>query len=178
MNRRSPRNPHMRGAVLIGLLMLVALTGLAFSQFSQSWADQRRRDKEDELLFVGRQFRQALQSYYDGSPGPGKHFPATLEELVSDPRFPRPVRHLRRMYADPIDPGSAWGLIRIGPQIIGVYSQAAGEPVKRADFDADFAAFNGAASYDQWKFSYTPRPAPNTPAPRSTPVPPTPRVPK
>jgi hypothetical protein len=40
--------------------------------------------------------------------------------------------------------------------IAGVYSQAGGEPLKRAGFAADYEAFESASRYADWKFSHHP----------------------
>lgn len=156
----APRRPRARrrsgGAVLLGVLVALTLAAMALASYSQSWAAARQRDKEAELLFVGHQYQLALESFYRASPGP-KHLPVKLEDLVRDPRFPQPVRHLRRLYADPIEPATPWGLVRRGAQIVGVYSQAAGEPIKRADFDAGIEHFAGANGYAQWQFVFVPR---------------------
>ena len=60
-----------------------------------------QREREQELLFVGSQFRNAFMSYYGATPA-GRALPAFLEDLVEDNRFPVPRRHLRRVYADPM----------------------------------------------------------------------------
>lgn len=172
-----PRKPQAalpqrsRGAILLGILVLMLLAGMGLATYTQSWAAARQRDKEEELLFIGRQFQQALESYYLSSPGPAKHLPVKLDELVKDSRFPQPVRHLRKLYTDPFEPDTPWGVIRRGPQIIGVYSQANGEPFRRADFDRGLESFTGATSYAQWQFVFVPRltPTPSLPTRRDNP---------
>lgn len=161
----SLHRPTQRGAVLLGALLVIMLAGLATLTYTQSWYAAKQRDLEDELLFIGQQYQAALESYYRSSPGPVKHLPVTLEELVRDARFPQPVRHLRRLYADPLEPQTPWAIVRRGPQIVGVYSQAGGEPIKRADFDLGLEAFTGARSYAAWQFLFVPRTV--TPATRS-----------
>jgi type II secretory pathway pseudopilin PulG len=143
--------------VLLGLLVLLALIGATIAQFGPAWADERRRQAEEELLFVGQQYRQALESYYNASPGRVKHLPTQLDELLRDRRFPQPVRHLRKAWADPLSPQTPWGLVRQGQQIVGVYSQAGGEPFRRSGFDPGLASFTGARSYGQWQFIFMPR---------------------
>lgn len=152
----SPRDQRQRGAVLIGALLVVMLAGLATLTYTQSWHAAKQRHLEDELLFVGQQYRDALESYYRSSPGI-RHLPVSLDDLVKDDRFPQPVRHLRRIYVDPLAPEVPWGVMRQGAQIIGVYSQASGEPVKRADFDVGQEGFVGARTYSAWQFLFVPR---------------------
>jgi type II secretory pathway pseudopilin PulG len=81
----------------MGLVVLLALAGLAMLRFGESAATARQRERETQLLWVGQQYMQALESYYRATPGPLKHLPVTMEELVRDTRFPNPVRHLQAL---------------------------------------------------------------------------------
>jgi type II secretory pathway pseudopilin PulG len=154
-----------RGAVLMGLVVMLALLGLASARVAESATTARQRELEAELLFVGQQYRQALESYYRASPGPVKHLPATLEDLLRDPRFPQPVRHLRRLYLDPMQQEVPWGIVRRGNQIVGLYSQSDRTPLRRSGFAAGLGSFEGASHYAEWRFLFIPRAAtgPTTP---------------
>lgn len=149
-----------RGVVLMGLMVLLALAGLALVQFGESAASARQREREAQLLWVGQQYRAALESYYRASPGPVKHLPVSLDELVRDSRFPNPVRHLRRIYPDPLQPDVPWGLVKRGSQIIGVYSRSDAEPLRRTGFAPGLESFEGASQYSAWRFLFIPRAAP------------------
>lgn len=159
--------PRARGVVLMGLVVMLALGGLATASFTESAVTARQRERETELLWVGQQYRQALESYYRSSPGPNKHMPVSLEELLRDSRFPQPVRHLRRLYPDPVQPDVPWGALRRGAQIIGVYSQSDGVPLRRTGFAPGLESFEGAGQYADWRFMFVPRAAtgPAAPAP-------------
>jgi len=154
VNSRRPR--PTRGFVLIGLLVLLALSGWSLATYTQGAAAARQRDAELDLLWVGQQYRYAIESYYRASPGPVKQLPVRFEDLLQDPRFPRPVRHLRRLYRDPLTADEPWGVVRLNGQIVGVYSQAAGEPFRRAGFEPELESFAGAASYADWRFIWVP----------------------
>ncbi len=67
-------------------------------------------------------------------------------------------------------------MLRKGSQIIGVYSQAGGEPFRRAQFDAGLESFEGARSYAQWQFIFVPRTSAGA-RPATDPVHPTPSSP-
>lgn len=180
MSNRLPVSNHgqcsaprkVRGFMLLGFLVLLALGGLSLSTHVQSASTARQRDIELNLLWVGQQYRQAVESYYLATPGPIKQLPVRLEDLVSDPRYPKAVRHIRKLYVDPLAPTQPWGVLRLNGQIIGVYSQAPGEPFRKVDFDPGMEAFNGALSYADWRFIWVPprQPAANPGAPaRKTP---------
>ncbi|MFT3954428.1 MAG: type II secretion system protein [Piscinibacter sp.] len=159
-----------RGVVLMGLVVLLALAGLSLLQFAESVVTSRQREREAQLLWVGLQYRNALESYYRSTPGPVKHLPVSLDELLRDSRFPNPVRHLRKLYPDPLQPELPWALVKRGNQIIGLYSQAEGVPLRRSGFAAGLESFEGAQQYSAWRFLFIPRAAPTgaAPAPATT----------
>lgn len=160
MTRRSGQ----RGVVLMGLVVLLALAGLTVLQVAESAASARQRERETQLLWVGQQYLQALESYHRATPGPVKHLPVSLDELLRDSRFPNPVRHLRRLYPDPLQPEVPWGLLRRGNQIIGVYSQSDAAPLRRTGFARGLESFEGATQYSAWRFLFVPRAATGSPS--------------
>lgn len=159
-----------RGVVLLGLIVLLALLGATAAHFAESAAVARQREREAQLLWVGQQYRQALESYYRTSPGTVRHLPVSLDELVRDTRFPQPVRHLRRLYVDPLQPGVPWGVVKRGSQILGVYSQSGDAPLKRSGFAPGLESFEGAGQYADWRFLFIPRAAPGPALPAPAPA--------
>jgi type II secretory pathway pseudopilin PulG len=152
--RRAERH---RGFALLSLLVLLALAGYSIANFTQSTATALMRDKELALLWVGQQYRDALESYYEATPGKVKTLPVKFEDLLLDPRFPQPVRHIRKLYKDPMAPDSEWGVLRVKGQIMGIYSNSTAEPFQKIDFDPGLETFNGAKSYSEWRFVWLPR---------------------
>ena len=153
-----------RGFTYIWILFTVALAGIVLAAAGQLWQTEARREKEVELMFAGEQFRQAIGSYYESSPGMPKRFPDSEQKLLFDDRFPIPKRHLRKFYFDPMTGRAEWGLIRKpGIGIVGVHSFSTRKPFKRANFHERYAAFSDAASYQDWAFVYTPGEAGSTP---------------
>lgn len=154
----SPLTPH--GFTYIGLLIVIALMGIALAGTGVIWHTETQREKERELLFVGDQFRRAIGLYYERTPG-AKQFPKALEDLLLDRRYPNTQRYLRRLYADPVSGNQEWGLVR-GPEggIVGVFSLSEAEPLKRAGFPIKYEDFEGKASYSEWQFMYQPAVAP------------------
>ena len=178
------RRSRSGGVVLLAMLLAVALGGIAMMAAADVWSIARRRAQEQELLFVGNQYRLAIQRYALGAPpGAGRALPATLEDLLEDTRYPIPVHHLRRLYPDPITGSTEWGALRKGDRIAGVYSLSEQEPLKQAGFAAADTLFAGKTSYRDWVFApaiarrlttLNP-PAAGTPASGVTPsIPPTP----
>jgi type II secretory pathway pseudopilin PulG len=148
------------GFTYIGLMIVVMIIGAGLAATGTFWSHTAQRDKERELLFVGHQFRDAIESYYRRSPG-ASVYPKTLDELVEDKRFPMPQHHLRRVYADPVTGKPDWVLVQTpdGAAIMGVRSRSEEAPIKTGNFDTVDAAFEGAAKYADWQFVYAP-PAP------------------
>lgn len=143
------------GFTYMVVLAVVFLLGLGLAEVGQLWRDAALRDKEKDLLFAGRQFRRAIESYAQQSPGT-PDLPRTLEDLLEDRRFPVVKRHLRRIYLDPMTGKPDWKLIRQGDRIIGVQSQSEGTPFKKVDFDTNEDDFADAQSYAQWRFQFRP----------------------
>lgn len=147
------RHRGQDGFTLLAVLFLVAVLGVGLAALGTAWETAARREKEAQLLFVGGQYRRAIQSYYQATPGGTKSYPPRLEDLLLDRRFPHTVRHLRRLYADPITGRTAWGLVKEGGGIKGVYSLSPRRPLKQARFAADNKAFEGKPRYGDWVFS-------------------------
>ncbi|NOT67564.1 MAG: type II secretion system protein [Methylophilaceae bacterium] len=143
---------NSRGFSYIGLLIMIAIAGVGLSAAGMSWQYQVRAEKERQLLFVGGQFRNAINSYFDNTPSGAKIYPLTLEDLLLDKRLPKIKRHLRRIYSDPISGKPDWGLAKQQGRIVGVYSLSKSKPLKQAGFDAAEDSFTGAASYRAWVF--------------------------
>jgi len=145
-----------RGFTYLGMLVIVALMGFGLAAFGELYSHAAQREKERELLFVGNQFRDAIASYYNKSPG-AKAYPKKLEDLVEDTRFPMPQRHLRRVYRDPMTGKSDWALVDApGGGFMGVHSLSEETPIKSGDFSAKDAAFEDEENYTKWMFTYSP----------------------
>jgi type II secretory pathway pseudopilin PulG len=148
---------RQKGFTLAGALILIAVLGAGMAAYGEIASHAAQREKEQQLLFVGNQFRQAIGAYYERTPGAVKRFPQTLEELLQDKRHAMPQRHLRRMYADPMTGTPQWGLIDApGGGVMGVYSLSEAQPIKSGGFAARDGAFEDAARYSDWRFSYSP----------------------
>jgi type II secretory pathway pseudopilin PulG len=152
------------GFTYVGLLIAVAILGLGLSVVGTVWHTQAQREREQELLSVGREFRAAIAAYYRSG---GHQFPQDINDLLEDKRGPEPRHYLRRLYADPITGNANWTLLRgdsLGISafagitgIIGIASSSQAEPLKKKGFPVEEVTFEDAACYCDWKFVYVPR---------------------
>ncbi len=157
-----------QGFVYLWAMFAVTIAGVVLAGTSQTWQVKIQREKEQELLFIGEEFRNAFMSYYDSSPGNPKEYPDTLEELLQDTRGPVMKRHLRKVYTDPMTMEEDWGLVEESPPeessgmgsnvkggIVGVYSLSNKKPIKKENFPEHFAGFSEAETYQDWAFAFT-----------------------
>jgi type II secretory pathway pseudopilin PulG len=93
-NRRS-------GYVLIMLLFVVTAMGIGLLVAVPVWQTQIQREKEEELIFRGKQYVEAVRVFQIKKPGT---FPKTLDELVKE-------KCLRRPFRDPMNPDGDWNII-------------------------------------------------------------------
>lgn len=167
------------GFAYLWVLAVVALMGLGLTLGVDIYTTSVTRDKEAELLAIGRQFRIAIGRYYEtqgggaqapgglpvaslGNAGPinpaqvagGRAYPASLDDLLKDNRSPGLKRHLRKIFIDPITGSTEWGLVRVGGRIVGVHSTSARMPIKQDRFEADDMTFRGKEKYSDWVFTY------------------------
>jgi type II secretory pathway pseudopilin PulG len=146
-----------RGFTYIGVLVLVALMGITLAAAGQVWHTLQQREKEQELLFIGHQFRLALNRYAHHTPGQAGRAPLNLEGLLRDPRHPGIQRYLRKIYLDPMTGSAEWGLITgPGGEIYGVHSLSGGEPLKKSNFGLADKPFEGKTKYSDWVFMQAP----------------------
>jgi type II secretory pathway pseudopilin PulG len=143
------------------LLIVVAVMGAGLAAYGELTSHAAQRERERELLFVGAQYRQAIATYYERTPGVVKRYPMKLEDLLLDSRFPNIERYLRRFYPDPMTGNPQWGLIEApGGGIMGVYSLSEAAPIKTGGFEPADASLMGAASYSGWRFFHSPQNVP------------------
>jgi type II secretory pathway pseudopilin PulG len=150
------------GFTYIGLLIAVVILGIGLSVVGTVWRTQAQREREQELLSIGREFQAAIAAYYLN--GFGHQFPQDVNDLLEDKRGPQPRHYLRRLYADPMTGAKDWTFLQGDTLdvpgftgIIGIASSSKGMPIKKKGFLTDEAAFEDATCYCDWKFVYVPR---------------------
>jgi type II secretory pathway pseudopilin PulG len=151
-----------QGFTYLTLLFALAILSGGLALAGEVWETSARREKEAELLQVGNEYRKAIERYVLSG---NKQYPRNLSDLVKDPRQPGTVRHLRKLYPDPVTGKDEWGLVKAGDGgIAGVYSLSEATPLKVAGFAVRDASFEGKAKYADWQFIYAPAAAPASPA--------------
>ena len=148
--RLGPRAARQGGLVLLALLIALMLMSIALAGALDVWSLQRRREQEKQLLFNGNQYRLAILRYYRV----GRAYPATVDDLLDDTRFPVPLHHLRRAYVDPLTGKNDWALMEEGNRFYGVFSRSEEATIKRAGFPRQYEDFQGEETYGGWKFLY------------------------
>jgi len=153
---RGARGPAgAAGFTYIGLLIAVVILGISLSAVGTVWRTQAQREREQELLFIGREFRTAIAAYYRAG---GRQFPQDISDLLEDKRWPEPRHFLRRLYVDPMTGSQDWTVLRTDMLgITGIASSSKAEPLKKKGFPLDEAAFEDATCYCDWKFVFVPR---------------------
>ncbi len=154
---RVRQRSRISGFTYLSVLAIVVIMGIMLGAAGQVWHIASKREKEQELLFVGDQFRNAIKSYYQHSPARGQRYPESLEDLLKDPRYPSTLRHLRKIYPDPVGGGAKWGLVKgTAGEILGVFSLSEEEPLKKSNFSLVDRNFEGQKKYRDWVFMYIP----------------------
>ena len=144
---------RLQGFTYLGLLIVIAVMGAGMAAFGQLASHAAQREKEAELLFRGEAYRAAIESYYRKE----QRYPQSLEQLVEDKRYPTPVRHLRRLYPDPLTGEASWALVEApGGGVMGVHSRSEEAPIKTANFSLKNQLFADAQTYADWKFVHSP----------------------
>jgi type II secretory pathway pseudopilin PulG len=142
-----------RGFTYVWVMALVAVLGIGLAAIGPLWSDDARRERERELLRIGQLYAQAIARYYQASPGSVKRYPPSLESLVLDTRFVGTMRHLRKLYADPVDPSRPWGVVRAPDGgVRGVHSQSDKAPLRTEALDLGITLLPAARTYSDWQF--------------------------
>ena len=142
-----------RGFTYVGFLIFVAFAGAGLAAYGEMASHATQREKEAELLFRGNAYQAAIGSYYKKE----QRYPQSLEALLEDKRYPMPVRHLRKLYRDPMTGEADWALVEApGGGVMGVRSRSEEAPVKTANFLLRNQSFEGAQRYADWQFVHSP----------------------
>lgn len=107
----SPSSPQRRGEAgynLVILIVAITILNIVLAMSLPLWSTAIRREKEEELIFRGIQYAEALRLFQQRNQGA---FPTRLEELIE-----REPRCIRQLWKDPMTENGKWGLIFLGQQ--------------------------------------------------------------
>jgi len=90
-----------KGYTLLVLLFAVSVITIGLLIAVPVWQTQIQREKEEELIFRGKQYVEAIRLYQTKKPG---QYAASLEELIEE-------KCLRRLYRDPMTTHGEWNII-------------------------------------------------------------------
>jgi len=146
-----------QGFTYIAVLIAVAVSGALLAAGSVVWSQQAQRERERELLLIGKEYQRAIGLYYERTPGAIKRYPENLDDLLRDDRYLSMQRYLRKVYRDPLTGKPEWGLVQAPTGgIMGVHSLSNGRPIKTGGFDDAGRDLDGKTRYSDWQFVYTP----------------------
>jgi len=93
--------PGRPGYVLIILTMAVFLIAIGLLVAVPVLQTELQREKEEELIFRGKQYAEAVRVFAQKNPG---RFPASLKDLLDK-------KCIRRLYRDPFHPEGLWNVV-------------------------------------------------------------------
>src|SRR5262245_62860623 len=106
---RPARSSGESGYILIGIVIILVILGVALVAAVPLWQKAVQREREQELIFRGYQYMQAIERYQRKYPGA---YPPTIELLVEQ-------KFLRKAYKDPFGGEKGeWNLLRqLSPEL-------------------------------------------------------------
>ena len=124
MRKSVPTRRKMRGQkgyALSLVVFLLALVVIASVAVAPNIITNGRRDKEEEMIWRGKQYVRGIRLYvrYYQTHGGSTKFPTSMEDLTKNKVG---IRFMRQAYKDPVNPvDGSWRLIYVGPngQLIG-----------------------------------------------------------
>lgn len=106
-----PAGKRQQGFTYLGVLLAMALLGIALMGVSEVWVKTRQRQQMVQLRWVMEQYRRAIESYYYSNTGSVHFYPKDIKSLLQDERHLGVKRHLRRAYENPFTHSVDWVFI-------------------------------------------------------------------
>jgi type II secretory pathway pseudopilin PulG len=106
------------GYTMVMLLVAASILAIGILAAVPVLQTQIQREKEEELIFRGKQYVEAIRRYQTKNPG---QFPKTLDELYKK-------RYLRRLFPDPMTKDGKWDVLVQQTRL--VRSQMPGAPTQ------------------------------------------------
>jgi type II secretory pathway pseudopilin PulG len=90
-----------RGYLVIMLMLAIFALSIGLLVAVPVWQTQLRREQEEELIFRGNQYVEAVRLYLLKNPG---RYPSSLKELLEK-------RCIRKLYKDPMTTTGEWNVV-------------------------------------------------------------------
>jgi type II secretory pathway pseudopilin PulG len=97
------------GYTILILMFMVFVMSIGLMVAVPVWQTQIQREKEEELIFRGKQYVEAIRLFQRKKPGA---FPRDFEELIEE-------KCLRKLFEDPMSPDGKWNLILLSQRAPG-----------------------------------------------------------
>lgn len=118
-NRQFGRVRNERGFALLLVIFMTTLMLIAIMAAAPSIRTERQREKEEEMIWRGKQYIRGIKLYYRKM----GRFPTSLDQLTKPTNGTTgQIRFMRQAYKDPMNKeDGTWRLIYVGPagQLIG-----------------------------------------------------------
>ena len=89
------------GYTILLLMFMVFVMSIGLMIAVPVWQTQIQREKEEDLIFRGKQYVEAIRLFQRKKPGT---FPRDFEELIEE-------KCLRKLFEDPMSPDGKWNVI-------------------------------------------------------------------
>ncbi|MEW5977019.1 MAG: hypothetical protein AB1898_14550 [Acidobacteriota bacterium] len=101
-------NASQKGYALGAVMVVTAVVLVTLSGALLNWQKAMQREREEELIFRGKQFMRAIELWQRKFPGT---YPTTIDALLNTNN----IRFLRKKWKDPITNSEEWRLIKLNP---------------------------------------------------------------
>ena len=103
---QGPPAPREYGYTLLIVMFAIFLLTLGLMLAMPVWQTQVQRELEEELIFRGEQYVEAVRLFQTKNPG---NFPSSFDELLEE-------KFIRRLFPDPMTEAGEWNVILLYDQ--------------------------------------------------------------
>src|SRR5689334_4427919 len=114
------KSGNEQGYILLSLMLMMTLMLIALTIEAPRVAQQIKREKEEELIHRGNEYRNAIKKYFRKF----GRYPLSLDQLENTNN----MRFLRKRYKDPFTGKDDWRLLHPGEVQLNVANGAATVP--------------------------------------------------
>src|ERR1700746_3694130 len=130
MKIQAPKSRREGGYILLSVMLLVTLMMLVLTIELPRIAQQIKREKEEELIHRGNEYRSAIRKFFRKF----GRYPLSIDQLENTNN----IRFLRKRYKDPFTGKDDWRLLHPGEVQLNALNQtqaAPGQPTGQSTSD-------------------------------------------